>query len=64
MAVAVPSGDRLWTSTAPLKDASRSANGTAFLVPPATATSCLNDLGELIVCKLSRRGTRSSTGRR
>ena len=56
MAMSVPSGERLWASTAPLADGKKLANGTAFVVRAGDRYVLFNDLGELILCKLSPKG--------
>jgi len=52
------------TSTAPLKDGQSFSNGTAFLVRAGDRYVLFNDLGELIVCKLSPKGYEELDGRR
>lgn len=55
MAVSVPSGERLWETTAPISD--RPANsGTAFIVRQADRYWLFNDSGELIIARLSPEG--------
>jgi outer membrane protein assembly factor BamB len=52
MAVAVPSGERLWETTAPISE--RPANsGTAFIVRQGDRYWLFNDSGYLLIAKLS-----------
>jgi outer membrane protein assembly factor BamB len=56
MAVEVPSGNRLWTSTAPIVPDKKLGTGTAFLVKTGDRYILFNELGELVLCKLSPQG--------
>ncbi len=56
MAVDIPSGNRLWTSTAPLVDEKTLGSGTAFIVKAGDKYVLFNELGELILAKLSPTG--------
>ena len=65
MAVDIPSGNRLWTSTAPLVDEKALGSGTAFIVKAGDKYMLFNELGELVLCKLSPEGVRGvRSGRR
>ena len=55
-AVEIPSGKRLWMSTAVLQDGKSAANGTAFMVKQADRFWFFNDLGEIVIGKLSPTG--------
>jgi hypothetical protein len=52
----VPSGKRLWTSTAPITDAQQLGTGTAFLVKNGDRFVLFNEKGELVFCTLSPTG--------
>lgn len=54
--VEIPSGKRLWTSTAVLKDGKTFGSGTAFIVKQADRFWFFNELGELVIGKLSPTG--------
>jgi outer membrane protein assembly factor BamB len=56
MAVDIPSGNRLWTSTAPIVEDKELGTGTAFLVRAGDKYVLFNELGELVLCKLSPKG--------
>ena len=56
IATEIPSGKRLWTSTAPLKDGAKLPTGTAFIVKNGERFVLFNELGELVFCKLSPTG--------
>ena len=55
-AVELPSGKRLWTSTAPLVADKKFPSGTAFIYKNGDRFVLFNDLGEIIFCKLSPKG--------
>lgn len=55
MAVAVPSGERLWETSAPISKR-RENNGTAFIVRQGDRYWLFNDSGDLIIAKLSKEG--------
>lgn len=52
MAVAVPSGDRLWETSAPVSEKPE-GSGTAFIVRQADRYWLFNESGDLIIAKLS-----------
>jgi outer membrane protein assembly factor BamB len=61
MAIAIPSGRRIWTSTAPIDGKRPASNATAFIVKQGSAKDgsrywLFNDLGELIIAELSPAG--------
>lgn len=56
IAFEVPSGKRLWTSTAAIKDGSKLGTGTAFIVRNGSRYVLFNELGEIVFCKLSPTG--------
>lgn len=55
MAVELPSGKRLWETSAPVGDRP-AGSGTAFLVRQGDRTWLFNEKGELLIAKLSRDG--------
>ncbi|MGL6097004.1 MAG: PQQ-binding-like beta-propeller repeat protein [Fimbriiglobus sp.] len=55
-AVEVPSGKRVWESEAPLKEGTALGSGTAFLVKNGDRFVMFNELGEIVLCKLSPKG--------
>jgi outer membrane protein assembly factor BamB len=55
MAVAVPSGERLWETTEPISKR-RENSGTAFIVRQRDRYWLFNDSGDLIIAKLSKEG--------
>jgi outer membrane protein assembly factor BamB len=55
MAVALPSGERMWTSPAPISER-RAGSGTAFLVRQQDRYWMFNDSGDVIIARLSREG--------
>ena len=55
MAVEFPGGERLWETSAPLGKR-RVSTGTAFIVQQADRYWLFNELGEIIIAKLSREG--------
>ena len=55
-AVEVPSGKRLWESDRPLKEDKKFASGSAFIVKNQNRFILLNELGEIVFCKLSPQG--------
>lgn len=56
MAVDIPSGNRLWTSNAPIRDGETLMQGTAFIVRHGDRYILFNELGELVLCRLSPKG--------
>jgi outer membrane protein assembly factor BamB len=52
MAVAVPSGERLWETSAPISEKAE-GSGTAFIVRQGDRYWLFNESGELIIAKLS-----------
>lgn len=57
MAVALPSGERLWETSQPVNGKDRPADsGTAFIVRQDDRYWLFNELGELIIAKLSPEG--------
>jgi outer membrane protein assembly factor BamB len=55
-AVELPSGKRLWTSDAPLVPEKKLPSGTAFVYRNGDRFFLFNDLGEVVICKLSPKG--------
>ncbi len=55
MAIELPSGKRLWKTSAPISKR-RASCGTAFLVKQADRYWLFNELGELLIAKLSPQG--------
>jgi outer membrane protein assembly factor BamB len=55
-AVEVPSGKRLWESTAPLVADKALSSGTAFIYKNGDRYVLFNELGEIVFCKLSPKG--------
>jgi outer membrane protein assembly factor BamB len=55
-AVEVPSGKRVWDSDAPLKEGVSLGSGTAFLVKNGDRFVLFNELGEIVLCKISPAG--------
>ena len=55
-AIEIPSGNRLWESDVPIKAGVGFSRGTVFLVKNADRFVLFNELGEIILCKLSRSG--------
>ncbi len=55
MAIAVPSGERLWETPKPVSERP-AGNGTAFIVRQGDRYWLFNDSGELIIAKLSPEG--------
>jgi outer membrane protein assembly factor BamB len=53
-AIEIPSGERLWESDVPLKKGVPFSRGTVFLVKNADRFVLFNELGEIVLCKLSR----------
>jgi hypothetical protein len=57
MAVAVPSGERIWETMDPIsKEKGRINSGTAFIVRQGDRYWLFNDSGDLIIAKLSKEG--------
>lgn len=57
MAVAVPSGERIWETMDPIsKETGRINSGTAFIVRQGDRYWLFNDSGDLIIAKLSKEG--------
>jgi outer membrane protein assembly factor BamB len=56
IAMELATGKRLWTSTAPLVEGKVLGSGTAFIYKNGDRFFLFNDLGELIICKLSPQG--------
>ncbi len=55
-AIEVPSGKRLWSTTAPLTGGDPLGSGTAFLTKNGDRFFLFNELGELLLAKLSPEG--------
>jgi len=55
MAVALPSGERLWTTPEPIS-ARKQSSGTAFIVRQSDRYWLFNEQGELIIARLSPEG--------
>lgn len=53
MAVEIPSGRRLWTTTAPIDGKRPQGSGTAFIVRQGNRFWLFNEKGELVLCELS-----------
>lgn len=56
LAVELPSGKRLWSSTAPITDGKQQISATAFMVKNGDRFVLFNELGEVVFCKLSPKG--------
>jgi outer membrane protein assembly factor BamB len=52
-AVELPSGKRLWTTTKPIVDEKTLGSGTAFIVKQADRFWLFNELGELVIAKMT-----------
>ncbi len=55
-AVEVPSGKRLWESEGPIAEGKKFGSGTAFLVRQADRVWMFNELGELVIAKVTKEG--------
>ncbi len=55
-AVEVPSGKRLWESDGPLTEGKKFGSGTAFLVRQADRVWMFNELGDLVIAKITKEG--------
>ena len=55
-AVEIPSGKRLWESDAPLTEGKKLGSGTAFLVRQDGRVWLFNELGELVIAKVTKAG--------
>lgn len=56
MAVKLESGERLWETARPVTGETKMNNGTAFLVKNGERFFIFNELGELVIAKLSPQG--------
>ncbi len=56
MAVSLPSGERIWKSTEPISGGRPQSSGTAFLVRQDDRFWLFNELGELIIARLTPEG--------
>ena len=55
-AVEIPSGKRLWESEGPLTEGKKFGSGTAFLVRQADRVWMFNELGDLVIAKVTKEG--------
>ncbi len=55
-AVEIPSGNRLWESEGPLTEGKKFGSGTAFLVRQADRVWLFNELGDLVIAKVTKSG--------